>query len=165
LECGGKRSATPLSCRTGISSARAVLPVGCHRTSENPPLVFVLIRRFVSLDLNTRFPHLVGMVKRSDIIEYANEVARQFQPERIILFGSYAEGRATVDSDVDLFVEMNHAQSSLQQALTIRKAIKRTFPLDLVVKKPREIQQRLQQNDFFLKTIMDRGQVLYERAG
>ena len=105
------------------------------------------------------------MVQRSDIIEYANEVVRQFQPERIILFGSYAEGKATVDSDVDLFVEMNHTQSSLQQALVIRKAIKRTFPLDLVVKKPSEIQQRLQQNDFFLKTIMDNGQVIYERAG
>ncbi len=105
------------------------------------------------------------MVQRSDIIEYANEVARKFQPERIILFGSYAEGKATADSDVDLFVEMNHTQSSFQQALVIRKAIKRTFPLDLVVKRPSEIQQRLQQNDFFLKTIMDDGQVLYERAG
>lgn len=105
------------------------------------------------------------MVQRSDIIEYAKEVARQFQPERIILFGSYAEGKATADSDVDLFVEMDHTHSSLQQALAIRKAIKRTFPLDLVVKTPREIRKRLQQNDFFLKAIMDNGQVIYERAG
>ena len=105
------------------------------------------------------------MVQRSDIIEYADEVARQFRPERVILFGSYAEGKATADSDVDLFVEMDHAQSSLQQALIIRKAIRRTFPLDLVVKSSREIKQRLEQNDFFLKTIMDNGQVLYERVG
>ena len=105
------------------------------------------------------------MVQRSDIIEYANEVARRFQPERVILFGSYAEGKATVDSDVDLFVEMDHTQSSLQQALAIRKAVRRTFPLDLVVKSPREIKRRLEQNDFFLKTIMDDGLVLYERVG
>ena len=105
------------------------------------------------------------MVQQSDIIEYANEVARQFQPKRVILFGSYAEGRATADSDVDLFVEMEHTQSSLQQALAIRKAIRRTFPLDLVVKTSHEIKRRLEQNDFFLKTIMDDGQVLYERAG
>ncbi|MEN7972892.1 MAG: nucleotidyltransferase domain-containing protein [Verrucomicrobiota bacterium] len=105
------------------------------------------------------------MVQRSEIIEYANEVARQFKPERVILFGSFAEGKASEDSDVDLFVEMNHTQSSLQQALAIRKAIKRSFPLDLVVRTPREIKKRLQQNDFFLKTIMDNGQVLYERAG
>ena len=104
------------------------------------------------------------MVQRSEIIEYANEVARKFRPERVILFGSYAEGMATEDSDVDLFVEMDHTQSSLQQALVIRKAIHRTFPLDLVVKTPREIKRRLEQNDFFLKTIMDNGQVLYERA-
>jgi len=130
--------------------------VGCAPGYRFPP---------GGLDLNPRFPHFVGMVQRSDIIEYANEVARQFQPERVILFGSYAEGKATADSDVDLFVEMEHTQSALQQALAIRKAIRRTFPLDLVVKSPREIKQRLEQNDFFLKTIMDNGQVLYERAG
>ena len=67
------------------------------------------------------------MVQRSEIVEYANEVARQFQPERIILFGSYTEGRATADSDVDLFLEMNYLKLSLQQALAIRKVIKRTF--------------------------------------
>lgn len=105
------------------------------------------------------------MVKRSDIIEYANEVAKRFHPERIILFGSYAEGQASDDSDVDLLIEMDHDQSTLQQALVIRKAIKRTFPLDLIVKSPREIRRRLQQNDFFLETIMKNGLVLYERAG
>lgn len=105
------------------------------------------------------------MVQRSEIIEYANEVARQFQPERIILFGSYAEGKATEDSDVDLLVEMNHSRSSLQQALVIRKAVKRSFPLDLVVKSSDEIRRRVHQNDFFLKTIMDSGQVLYEQLG
>ena len=128
-------------------------------------MIGIVLEALASLDLNTAFPHFVGMVLRSDIIEYANEVARKFQPERVILFGSYAEGRATVDSDVDLFVEMEHTQTSLQQALAIRKAIHRTFPLDLVVKTPYEIKQRLEQNDFFLKTIMDDGQVLYERTG
>lgn len=122
-------------------------------------------RALCFLDLNAIFPHVVCMVQRNDIIEYANEVVRKFQPARVILFGSYAEGRATADSDVDLFVEMDHTQSSLQQALAIRKAIRRTFPLDLVVKTPREIKQRLEQNDYFLKTIMDDGQVLYERVG
>ena len=117
------------------------------------------------LDLSAGFPHFVHMVQRSEIIEYANEVARKFRPERVILFGSYAEGRATEDSDVDLFVEMDCTQSSLQQALAIRKAIHRTFPLDLMVRTPREIKRRLEQNDFFLKTIMDDGQILYERAG
>ena len=105
------------------------------------------------------------MVSRGDIMEYAHKVADRFHPDRIILFGSYAEGNASEDSDVDLLVEMNHVSSSLQQALAIRKAVKRTFPLDLVVKSPQEIQQRLRQNDFFMKTIVDHGQVLYERAG
>ncbi len=105
------------------------------------------------------------MVTRSEIIKFANEVGRLFDPDRIILFGSYAEGRATDDSDVDLLVEMTHEQSAVQQALVIRRAVKRTFPLDLVVRSSREIDERIRQNDFFLKNIMDGGQVLYERAG
>ena len=119
----------------------------------------------VTLDFIPALPHFIRMVRQSEIIEYVNELAQRFHPERVILFGSYAEGRATEDSDVDLFVEMDHTQPALRQALAIRKAIQRTFPLDLVVKSPSETKQRLRQNDFFLKTIMEEGQVLYERVG
>ena len=105
------------------------------------------------------------MVQRSEIIKYTNEVADKFRPDRIILFGSYAEGKASDDSDVDLLIEMDHPETTLQQALAIRKAVRRSFPIDLLVKSPDEIRRRLQQNDFFLKTIIENGQVLYERAG
>ena len=105
------------------------------------------------------------MVKSIEIIKYVDAIAKKFQPDRIILFGSYAEGRASDDSDVDLLVEMDHSESELQQALSIRRSVEHSFPLDLVVKSPLEVQQRLGKNDFFLKTIMDCGQVLYERAG
>jgi predicted nucleotidyltransferase len=105
------------------------------------------------------------MVPHSEIVAYVNEVVRHFHPDRIILFGSHAEGAASEDSDVDLLVEMDHAHTSLQQALAIRRAVKRDFPLDLVVKSRQEIHKRILQNDFFIKSIVDRGQVLYERAG
>ena len=105
------------------------------------------------------------MVSQETLQRAVQRLAEQFEPQRIILFGSYARGTADEHSDVDLLVEMDHAQSTLQQALTIRKAVKRSFPLDLIVKSSREIEQRLQQNDYFLKTIMNDGQVLYDRAG
>lgn len=105
------------------------------------------------------------MVHQKDILAYADELALRFHPNRIILFGSYAEGRASEDSDVDLLVEMDYPGSALQWALAIRKSVKRCFPLDLIVKSPSEVKQRLAQNDFFLQSIMHQGKVLYERAG
>ncbi|HJS18165.1 MAG TPA: nucleotidyltransferase domain-containing protein [Anaerolineales bacterium] len=45
-------------------------------------------------------------VSRSQIHKYADRIARQFHPHKIILFGSYAYGKPTEDSDVDLLVIM-----------------------------------------------------------
>jgi uncharacterized protein len=42
------------------------------------------------------------MVSRNDIEKFASEIAEQFHPEKIILFGSYAYGTPTPDSDVDI---------------------------------------------------------------
>ena len=51
------------------------------------------------------------MVSRRAIKRFADEVARRFKPEKIILFGSYAYGQPTPDSDVDLLVVMPYARS------------------------------------------------------
>ena len=108
--------------------------------------------------------HAVGMVELSKINEFVQEVAEKFNPEKVVLFGSYADGSATEDSDVDLFVMMNYTGRSAEQALAIRRAIRRAFPLDLIVKTPREASQRVRQGDFFMQAILNRGRVVYERT-
>jgi predicted nucleotidyltransferase len=105
------------------------------------------------------------MVALNKIDAFAREVAEKFHPEKIVLFGSYAKGQPSADSDVDLLVIMNHRGKSVEQALSIRRAVRRSFPLDLIVKTPQETQARLKQNDVFMKSILAEGRTLYERAG
>ena len=104
------------------------------------------------------------MISRHAIRKFANEVARGFKPVRIILFGSYAYGKPTLDSDVDLLVVMPCKGRSLDAALAVRMAVAADFPLDLIVRTPAELRQRLAQGDFFLREIVDKGVVLYEGA-
>lgn len=104
-------------------------------------------------------------ITQQEIMNFVKEVVGRFEPERIILFGSHASGATTPDSDVDLLVVMDFEGRPHQQAFQIRKTIKRSFPLDLLVRRPEDIKQRLKLGDFFIKEIMQKGKVLYERTG
>src|SRR5947209_2736041 len=93
------------------------------------------------------FPNLVPM---SAIRRFAREIAARFHPDRIILFGSYAWGKPTPDSDVDLLVIMR-THNQLAQSVRIDEAIAdRGFPLDLLVRTPSTLQTRLRWGDSFL---------------
>jgi len=102
------------------------------------------------------------MVKRQQIQGFVKQVVARFHPQRIILFGSYAYGKPTPDSDVDLLVIMAHRGHPAMQAAEIRKAVRAGFPMDLIVRSPREIRRRLDKGDFFIREIMERGQALHE---
>lgn len=104
------------------------------------------------------------MVALKKIDEFVGEVAEKFNLEKVVLFGSYAGGVATEDSDVDLFVVMEHEGRSVEQALAIRRSVRRSFPLDLIVKTPRETQRRLRLGDGFLTAVFNEGRTLYERS-
>lgn len=99
---------------------------------------------------------------RNDIDAVAARIGAEFLPEKVILFGSYAYGTPSPYSDVDLLVIMEHQGSGMSQALEIVRSVKSRIPIDLVVRTPREIRQRLAWNDFFLKEVIQRGEVLYE---
>jgi predicted nucleotidyltransferase len=94
----------------------------------------------------------------------ADRIAEHFQPEKIILFGSYAYGHPKPESDVDLLVIMDTPLRSRQQRLEISRALSpRPFPLDVVVRTPQELAERIAMGDLFLREITTRGKVLYER--
>src|ERR1035437_1618304 len=100
------------------------------------------------------------MIDRKKIKAFVGEVARQFRPQRVVLFGSYAYGRPGDDSDVDLLVIMPHEGHSAIQAAEIRKRIRAGFPVDLIVRSPREIRKRLAMDDFFITEILEQGKTL-----
>ena len=105
------------------------------------------------------------MVSRDSIQKYADDIARAFRPEKVLLFGSHACDQATEDSDVDLMVVMDFRGNALEQAFRIRDRLEHPgFPLDLLVRSPREIERRRAMGDFFIGEILDRGQLLYAGA-
>ncbi len=98
------------------------------------------------------------------IREVAERIVQEFQPERIILFGSYASGTPTPDSDVDLLVIVPFEGKAPRKSLEILNKVDPKFSVDIVVRTPEQVQQRLTWNDFFLRDIMEKGKVLYEAA-
>jgi predicted nucleotidyltransferase len=90
-------------------------------------------------------------------------VAKRFRPEKIILFGSYAYGKPTQDSDVDLLVVMKRTHHRGERmSLRIRHAVPRDFPLDLLVRTPADVQKRVRWGDLFIRHIVEKGKVMYE---
>jgi uncharacterized protein len=105
------------------------------------------------------------MIKRAKIQVFCDAVVKQFQPRKIILFGSYASGRPTPDSDVDLLVIMPRARAGGERmSVRIRQAVPRDFPMDLLVRTPADVAKRLRWGDLFLREIMEHGRVMYEAA-
>jgi predicted nucleotidyltransferase len=96
------------------------------------------------------------------IRRYARAIAEVFHPDTIILFGSYAYGTPQEDSDVDLLVVMP-ARNQLDQAYRIRRAVRAPFPMDLIVRTPARVRQRLEESESFLTEVVTRGKVLYEK--
>jgi predicted nucleotidyltransferase len=102
------------------------------------------------------------MVDMEKIQEFADSIAREFKPERIILFGSYAYGNPSEGSDVDMLVIMPFRGDACYKSIEILKKIDHRFGVDLIVRTPAKIRQRLKWNDFFIKEIIEKGKVLYE---
>jgi len=96
------------------------------------------------------------------IRNYCAEVARVFHPEKIILFGSHAYGKPTPDSDVDLMVILPFPGNEINKAAEIRAQFDAPFPLDLIVRKPRFIAERMRERDMFIELVMEKGVILYE---
>ena len=102
------------------------------------------------------------MITREDIQATCDDIVREFAPLQVILFGSYAYGTPTEDSDVDLLIVMDIPESETRrQTVEIRQRIPRRFPMDLLVRSPEEIAYRISYNDWFLREITEKGEVLY----
>src|SRR6266849_8756756 len=103
-----------------------------------------------------------GDVPMAVIRQFARAVVERFQPEKIILFGSYAYGEPHADSDVDILV-VTPARNQIDQAVRIDREIDPPFPLDLIVRTPKTLAWRLEEGDSFLQEIVANGKVLYEK--
>jgi len=91
-------------------------------------------------------------------------LVEQVQPEKVVLFGSYADGTATPESDIDLLVILesdlrrDHRQEAISQALRPRRV-----PIDILAYTPAEVQRCMQMPTSFVRHILTTGKVLYDR--
>ena len=100
-------------------------------------------------------------VDMNRIQDLAARIAREFKPEKIVLFGSYAYGHPTSNSDVDLLVILKFDGKPVRKAIEIRNRVNPRLPLDLLVRTPEQIANRVVQNDWFMREILERGRTLY----
>ncbi|HLG16589.1 MAG TPA: nucleotidyltransferase domain-containing protein [Blastocatellia bacterium] len=103
--------------------------------------------------------------RRRQIKLVCEAIAREFHPERIVMFGSYAYGTPGADSDVDLLVVMPFEGSPFRQAAVILDHVVRTvgvLPMDLLVRTSEQVEERINIGDSFMRDIIERGKVMYE---
>jgi predicted nucleotidyltransferase len=104
------------------------------------------------------------LVTRRQIRAVVERIVEAVHPEKIILFGSYAYGHPTTDSDVDLLVVMESDERPAKRAIRIaRHLLDVPFPMDILVRTPAEIGNWLRLEDCFMREVVRQGQVLYER--
>ena len=102
------------------------------------------------------------MVTMRQIEELSRRIAAEFHPQQILLFGSYAWGQPTPESDVDLLIVMPFDGKSVAKSVEMRLKVRPPFPVDLLVRTPDKVRERLSLGDPFIRSILEEGKVLYE---
>lgn len=97
------------------------------------------------------------------IREFCDRVAEAYNPHKIILFGSYARGDGTENSDVDILVIMDFEGAWVDTATKIRMAIRRNFPLDLIVIRPELVYEPITLGNWVIAAAQTEGKIMFER--
>jgi uncharacterized protein len=110
-----------------------------------------------------RDPHYPVHRIADKLLPYLRVLVEQFQPEQVILFGSYAYGQPDEHSDVDLLIIKELEQNPLREAIAVRKAWRPvrasvgSLPFDLIVTSPDDHKRRLARSAGFYDEIVRRG--------
>jgi uncharacterized protein len=111
---------------------------------------------------NTKQDIVIPSTILAGIRNVTRQIVQQFRPQKVILFGSYAYGQPTEDSDVDLLVVMDTDESPLHVAAKIAAAIEHPFPLDIVVRTSVEFASAVHRRGVFATEVATKGITLYE---
>ena len=101
-----------------------------------------------------------------DLIKYVvQKIVKEIDPEKIILFGSYARGDYSKESDLDLFIIKDGDYNSRMSRRKIAELLwGRKFAIDLFVRKTEEVEWNFKaKNPFYIYHIFKDGKVLYEK--
>ena len=102
------------------------------------------------------------MIRMEEIETLRDSIVSAFRPQRIVLFGSYAYGKPREDSDIDLLVILPFNGKPARKAIEIRSKLNPKLPLELLVRTPEQVADRIADHDWFMQEIIEKGRVLYE---
>ncbi len=104
------------------------------------------------------------MITESKISEIVRRIASGYDPEKIILFGSYASGTASEDSDIDIFVVKDSELPRPQRTIQLRRMLfGAQIPMDLIVYTPNEVENEKDEKYSFVYEVLNSGKTVYER--
>lgn len=104
------------------------------------------------------------MISQETIQQVVDDIVKGVNPIKVIMFGSYARGTQSADSDLDIFVVAEMEGSSAERIRSVRRVISaERFALDVVVRSPQQVQKSLSGRDWFVQEVFEQGKVLYER--
>ena len=110
-------------------------------------------------------PQYCSLVSRETIEEIVRRIVHHVAPEKVILFGSYATGTPTLDSDLDLLVVMHTDLPRHKRSTPIRLLFNPApCPMDLLVYTPEEVQRWAGVTNHIVTDILEEGEILYERS-
>jgi len=100
-----------------------------------------------------------------EIKKITRQIIEKYKPEKIILFGSFAWGKPNKDSDFDILIIKETGESHYRRIPEIRSYLHDVNrAMDILVMTPKELARRIQLGDFFIKNILQKGKILYERS-
>ena len=153
--------------RATVSDDR-IEPIPCGEREwergDGRPIIEIARREgvVVATDAECGAGEATRMVAMDQIEKLGRRIGAEFGAERVILFGSYARGNANPDSDVDILVIGSFESRSVDKSVEIRMKLRPGFPMDLLVRTPEKVRERIEMGDAFMREILDQGKVLYE---
>ena len=104
------------------------------------------------------------MIEAAKINEITNRIATKFDPDKIILFGSYASGNPNKDSDLDLLIIQDSNLPRHLRGFEIYKSlIGSMIPIDILVYTNKEFEQEKDEKYSFINSAIKTSKILYER--
>lgn len=96
------------------------------------------------------------------IHQIKNRIVNEVHPEKIILFGSYAYGTPTKDSDLDLLVILHTDEPMHRRVTKMRKLLRDIrIPKDIIVYTPQEVEKWKNASAAFITSVIKKGKVIY----
>lgn len=104
------------------------------------------------------------MIRTQEINDIVQRIADKFNPDKIILFGSYAAGNSDDDSDIDLLIIKDSDLPRYRRSFDIQKyLIGSMIPMDILVYTTSEFEQEKKDKYSFISTAIKYSKILYER--